>query len=397
MENEGKFSRILAELDEPVDAAEYRVRHLLDDSMKDNRIIVHGAGNIGRKAAKVLCADGRRPLCFTDTNEKVWGNEICGIPVFSPQEAIKKFGADCLFIAAVFNREPYSDFRTIFEYFQERYSIRIFPYTYLAWRYPDALLPHFAQGTPKDVMVHKDAVVSLYNSFTDQRSRELFLEFIAVSLTADYVNFSAPDKSIQYFPPEVVASLPDQITFADCGSYDGDTLRDFLGTVGSERLLAYHAFEPDEENFYALKMFIGTLPTEVQHKIYCYNCAVGDNNENIRFNFTGTESSTVVTGRAAGHIGGGGNVRCVTLDAVLYNKNITMIKMDIEGYELQALSGAENVIKRDDPVLAISIYHKPTDFITIPKMLNFTQHICFLRRYMSYFYDSIYYRMKNNL
>ena len=44
--------------------------------------------------------------------------------------------------------------------------------------------------------------------------------------------------------------------------------------------------------------------------------------------------------------------------------------MDIEGSELNALRGAEKTIKKFRPKLAISLYHRQDDFITIPEYLN---------------------------
>jgi len=46
----------------------------------------------------------------------------------------------------------------------------------------------------------------------------------------------------------------------------------------------------------------------------------------------------------------------------------TLIKMDIEGSELEALKGAARLVRDHKPRLAISVYHLPRD---IPDIVNF--------------------------
>nr|WP_302140695.1 FkbM family methyltransferase [uncultured Schaedlerella sp.] len=47
------------------------------------------------------------------------------------------------------------------------------------------------------------------------------------------------------------------------------------------------------------------------------------------------------------------------------DERITLINADIEGFEMDMLKELEKIIKRDRPVLAISVYHKKEDVLTI--------------------------------
>lgn len=67
-----------------------------------------------------------------------------------------------------------------------------------------------------------------------------------------------------------------------------------------------------------------------------------------------------------------GIVHTTTIDeslALAKLDKIDFIKMDIEGAELESLYGAEQSIRKYRPKLAISLYHKPDDYKTIPRYL----------------------------
>jgi FkbM family methyltransferase len=62
-----------------------------------------------------------------------------------------------------------------------------------------------------------------------------------------------------------------------------------------------------------------------------------------------------------------------TIDEAVAKSNaprVDFIKMDIEGSELSALRGAESTIRRWRPKLAISLYHRPEDFFSIPSWID---------------------------
>jgi FkbM family methyltransferase len=71
------------------------------------------------------------------------------------------------------------------------------------------------------------------------------------------------------------------------------------------------------------------------------------------------------------------------LAASLHLDRIDLIKMDIEGAEPRALSGAIDTIRRHRPNLAISIYHTPDQFLDIPLFLmnNLDNYAYYVRSY----------------
>ena len=54
-------------------------------------------------------------------------------------------------------------------------------------------------------------------------------------------------------------------------------------------------------------------------------------------------------------------VPTIRIDSLAKGGTVSMIKMDIEGAEYDALRGAAGTIKRDKPLLAICVYHKRGD------------------------------------
>ena len=64
----------------------------------------------------------------------------------------------------------------------------------------------------------------------------------------------------------------------------------------------------------------------------------------------------------------------------------SFIKMDIEGAEMKALQGAKDTIKRNHPVLAISIYHSNEDMVRIIPYIHglIPQYDLYIRHHTDY-------------
>ncbi len=85
--------------------------------------------------------------------------------------------------------------------------------------------------------------------------------------------------------------------------------------------------------------------------------------EELRFSKNGNAGSRITAHGAT-------KIYVDSIDHMHAKVRVTLIKMDIEGSEMAALKGAEKIIKRDRPKLAVCIYHNPEDIFEIPFLIK---------------------------
>ena len=83
----------------------------------------------------------------------------------------------------------------------------------------------------------------------------------------------------------------------------------------------------------------------------------------------------------------------VDYDLVSTGLQSTFIKMDIEGYEKEALEGARMTIAINRPILAICLYHKWDDLWNIPQLIHdiVPDYKLFIRRYADECWEMVCY------
>lgn len=92
------------------------------------------------------------------------------------------------------------------------------------------------------------------------------------------------------------------------------------------------------------------------------------------------------------------HVQCIGLDEFLSGEQPTLLKMDIEGAELDALEGACALIRKASPVLAVCVYHTPEHIWRIPLRLHQLQpaYRLFLRAYCADGLDLVCYAVPDS-
>ncbi len=149
----------------------------------------------------------------------------------------------------------------------------------------------------------------------------------------------------------------------DCGASDGDFTRLALDT-GAKTVVAIEISPSSAECIRR-----NTAAEAAAGRVIVYPKGVWDKEDTMMLNVDDTNfaANSVVMHPESAHPSV--QVPLTTIDklvAELKLPRVDFIKMDIEGAEIPALSGAHDTITRFKPRLAIATEHKPDDEFTIP-------------------------------
>ncbi|KKL20629.1 hypothetical protein LCGC14_2453550 [marine sediment metagenome] len=230
---------------------------------------------------------------------------------------------------------------------------------------------------------HKDNILSVFDSLEDEASRHVFLAFLKTHIQKTPVQIPRRSREEQYFPSDIKLSKG-YSSFVCCGAYDGETLRLLNQTVGKVDEVV--CFEADRVLFERLSAFLCDSGAEIANKITALPCAIYSHESMVNFTeATGLGSRIAEQGTL--------RVQTVALDSILPLLSPSMIAMDIEGVELEALQGAENIIRTHKPDLAICVYHAPNQIWDIPLYLSSLDlgYKFYLRNYTSFSLETVLY------
>jgi FkbM family methyltransferase len=232
---------------------------------------------------------------------------------------------------------------------------------------------------------------SAYQIFADRLSRDLFSAILRFRISGDFSILPPPDTERQYFPKDIPA-WKTPLRLVDCGAFDGDTLASFL--QAGIPIEAAVVFEPDPRNFSSLARSVSGSLADVK-EIALWPCGVFSDTTRLQFESERGEAG-ILTG--SGDI----TVQCVALDDVIPSFAPTLIKMDIEGAECDALLGAQSILAKFQPGLAIATYHAPAHLWQIPLLVNQiaqTNHIkynYYLRSHAYNSFETIFYAVPSS-
>ncbi len=359
-----KTDEYLVELDrllsEPMSSVREREKSAFDKLLAGcgNRLVLFGAGNLGRKVLQCVRSIGVEPLAFADNSQSKWGSHVDGVPVLSPKDAAARYGASALFLVTIWSLgHSYPESRAMLERLG---CTRTESTASLRWKFADRLLPDFCQDLPHKLYEQAPEVRKAASLWADDSSRREYLNHVKWRALGDQGALGPPVKEESYFLDSLYR-IKDREVFVDCGAYTGDTAEQVIRrNPAFSRIIA---IEADPENFDRLTKWVDTLEAPVASRINALNVAVGAKRGQLRFQAGGGEGAKVAPD-------GNVVVGCVPIDDLATEAGPTFIKMDIEGAELEALEGARRSIQKHRPILSICVYHKQNDLWRIPLIIH---------------------------
>src|SRR5580704_3331213 len=348
-------------LNESVSSVRQREATAFDQSLArfDRRVVLFGAGNLGRRVARVLVREGYSVQGFADNQSSLWGTDLDGIPVLSPANAGLRYGGSATFMVTIWNAD-----HLYVETFNQLKALgceHVVPVSQFRWKYHEEFLPFFFEDVPHQIVEQAGPIQQAFSLWSEDRSRQEFVRHLRWQIEGAFEHLPPLAREESYFPDDLFRLNDDEV-FVDCGAFNGDTIEAYRKRKGS----AYRqiiAIEPDPANLKRLRSYVATLPEVERQRIRVEPCAVSDKREKVRFNADGTVGAAISDAGAL-------EVECAPLDEILKGLVPSHIKMDIEGAEPSALKGAARLIRDHQPILSVCVYHRQDHVWSIPNLIH---------------------------
>jgi FkbM family methyltransferase len=318
-----------------------RYASALDALRTMRRAAVFGAQRLGERVCSSLHASGITVATLIDNGESKHGTYIDGISVL-PLSALTDKDLPIVIATTRFTS-------SITRQLEDEGFRHVLPYSVMtlvdAERYPDEI-PYI--GIQQDFAEHAANYLGLFLALSDDKSRRVLDGLIRYRLDYDsrYALSVTDEYARQYFDANLIRYSGADI-FVDLGGYDGDTVEKFIEFSGGSYEQIY-LFEPDSN---LIKRAKERLKSD--KSIEFIEAGAYSKDGELRF---------ATTGRTNGSVSDAGEliIPVRKLDSAL-NVAPTLIKIDIEGSETNALQGAADLLRTARPKLAVAAYHFAPD------------------------------------
>lgn len=229
------------------------------------------------------------------------------------------------------------------------------------WGFLDTDKNNYEEIELKEIALynHIDDFCWLYDHLADYRSKKTLFSILNNWYNYDFYTTERTKESLydDYFDLDIVKCDENEV-FVDLGAYTGDTVLSYIHNYGDNSYKKIYCYEITPSTFEVLKENLKNLDN-IEYRLK------GISDEETTMSISNNEESQSANNLINTNEG---DVVVTTLDQDIKEK-ITLIKMDIEGFEQKAIRGSFNHILNDHPKLLISVYHNNEDLWKIAKMI----------------------------
>lgn len=352
-------------------------------TFKDRKIVVYGAGESFHYFKEIVMRRyGYLPSVVLDRRFRS-GDTFEGIPAFPPQEYHPSDGdrQNAIVIICLGNQSYYDE---VVQTIRQMGFCTILSLNDIYEIHNPFCIPEELENIGfQYYLKNKYNIESCLKLFSDDQSRITYMCCMQTHLTRKPVTIPMRPRHEQYIPQDIIL-LRGYERFIYCGVSVGE-MKSIFSTLGKIEELV--CFEPDPNQFRLTADFLTDNHADLAKRITVLPCAVYHKEGIEHFTFSDTSFGSRIL------VSGSYFAQAVTIDQTLPGFNPTIITMDIEGAELEALKGAEKTIRASRPDLAICVYHSPAHLWEIPHYLHNLKlgYQFYLRNYTSFVGETVLY------
>lgn len=328
-------------------------------------VVLFGSGEFCMRFMNRIGDLTDRVKYILDNNSEKWGGKLYGIPLVGPEILREQKAENTLVVITAGRHIP--------DIYAQIQSMGDFPI--MAGR---IIIHDVFSLVAKELHQGQELIEKVYQSLYDETSKKIYREVVKRRMLYGECDFSDLIISGDWeyrLPLQYSENKPKDEVILDCGAFEGDTLKYFIDTFGPT-IKKIYAFECREDTLEKLKKMVcyaqnRNYVPEIEIMPY----ALSDHEGKMVFAKTTAPGASFVIERRSyakkSYDYDFAEVNVSTIDKLISaEEKVTLIKMDIEGSEYEAILGAKRVIQTCKPKLAISIYHSGKDYYRLPLLVK---------------------------
>lgn len=325
-------------------------------------IVLYGMGNAADKIIDWCEAHGVKIAGVFASDEFVRGQQFRGFTVERYDTLKERLGDELLVVLAFASERS-----EVLERFQALMQEQ------------EVVAPHLALFDEPELVSsawlkkYECELLAAYTLLADDASRKVFSATLNYKLSGK-INYLFDCSTQREADIRTLLKPTQEEVYMDLGAYNGDTINE-LGRLTAWQWQNVLAVEPDRRNCRKLRALADEL-RERGLSVEVHEAGIWSEIGELGFSDSGGRQSTFIG--AVKRV-----VPVTTIDTVADGRAVTLIKMDVEGAEMQALAGGKKTLQKFMPKLFVAAYHYDVDLFRLPLLLHelVPQYKIYLRKH----------------